>query len=206
MNKFKIFVDIENEEKYLNSMARRGFILEKYSVLGIYTFAKGKPIDLNYKIDYRIFNNKNKYEEYIALFEDAGWIHIYGTQYSGAQYFLPGSNNIDSPEIFSDVESKAYRYKRLCKSCLTTFLFSLFYLILLLINIEFQSINLGYRTPGLWEFTGYKFWLAFLFETPFVVFRFLPFIIFTTFAIVYGYWAYRAKKLIKLSTVDSTRI
>jgi len=46
---------------------------------------------LNYKIDYRIFKDKKEFDNYIALFEDAGWKHVYGTKNSGNQYFLPMS-------------------------------------------------------------------------------------------------------------------
>jgi len=35
---------------------------------------------LNYKIDYRIFKDKKEFDNYIALFEDAGWKHVYGTK------------------------------------------------------------------------------------------------------------------------------
>lgn len=30
MKKFKIFVDMDEEEKYLNTMAKNGYILKKY--------------------------------------------------------------------------------------------------------------------------------------------------------------------------------
>ena len=82
MKRFKIFYDFEKEEKYLHDMAEEGHILKKYSVFGFYHFEDTKPQNLNYKIDYRIFKSKKDFDNYIALFEDAGWRHVYGTQNS----------------------------------------------------------------------------------------------------------------------------
>ncbi len=117
MLKFKFFVDMEQEEEYLNAMAKKGYMLKKYNSSGFYSFIKGTPQDLHYKIDYRVFNKKSDFENYKMLFQDAGWIHVFGTKYSGGQYFLPakGSNN---HEIFSDIESRAARYTRLINQCL----------------------------------------------------------------------------------------
>ena len=55
MKKFKVFVDINEEERYLNEMANRGYILKKYSCFGRYHFIEGKPEDLHYRVDYRVF-------------------------------------------------------------------------------------------------------------------------------------------------------
>ena len=63
--------------------------LKKYSAFGRYHFIDEAPQDLNYRVDYRFFKNQKDLDNYIALFEDAGWQHVWGTTSSGGQYFLP---------------------------------------------------------------------------------------------------------------------
>ena len=111
MKKFRVFVDISEEEKYLNEMANKGYFLKKYSSLGRYHFIESKPEDLHYRVDYRVFKKKDDFDDYVSLFEDAGWMHVYGTYQSGSQYFLPNSSD-STEDIFSDIESKAGRYLR----------------------------------------------------------------------------------------------
>ena len=194
MKKFKVFVDMNEEEKYLNEMAKKGFILKKYSAFGRYHFEKGNPQDLHYRIDYRLFKSKSEFHDYVTLFEDAGWKHVYGTIYSGSQYFLPVSKHA-SDDIFSDKESKARRHERLSQVCLLNFALMLLYFLIVLISIDFKLENLFFLTPGLWEMEGAKFWSAFWFEFPFMLWRVVPIIVLLILGIVYGIWAIKAKKL-----------
>jgi len=60
-------------------------------------------------LNYKIFKDKKEFDNYIALFEDAGK-HVYGTKNSGNQYFLP-MNEKAGTDIFSDRVSAAARYK-----------------------------------------------------------------------------------------------
>lgn len=197
MFKFKIFVDMDQEEQYLNAMARSGYVLKRYNSLGFYTFEKSTPQNLHYKIDYRVFKAKREYEEYKLLFQDSGWIHVFGSTYSGSQYFLPTSDNSSSPDIFSDIESKAARYKRLLNQCILGLSIMLVYFVALMVSADFNLNNLGYLTPGLWQRTGLAFWSGFLFETPFVIFRFLPFVTLCVLSAMYGYCAVKSRNLYK---------
>lgn len=197
MRKFKTFVDMDKEEEYLNEMAKRGFVLKKYSSLGVYTFVKGASIDLHYRVDYRVFKNKRDFQEYKILFEDAGWEHVSGTKFSGGQFFIPKIPNIGLQDIFSDTESKLARYKRFINQCIYSCMGMVVYMFILLsqYGFNFSNLNWIYLTPGLWEKNGGDFWRSFIFETPFVVLRVLPFIIFMIFMIKCGYWAFEAKKI-----------
>ncbi len=197
MLKFKFFIDMEQEEKYLNSMARNGYLLKKYNSLGFYSFEKSIPKDLHYKIDYRVFKRKRDFEQYKSLFQDAGWIHIFGTTYSGLQYFMPANNNESSSDIFSDIESNAARYKRFMYQCLISLCFTMTYFISIFSISGFNINELGYLTPGLWERTGFHFWFGLIFETPFVILRFLPFVTLLTLSVLYGFLSIKAKKLYK---------
>ena len=195
MRIFKIFIEVEKEEQFLNEMAKNGLLFKKYNAFGVYTFVKGEPSDLRYKIDYRMFKRKIDFEQYKTLFEDAGFEHIYGTTYSGGQYYLPSSDNLDSADIFSDAESKAAIYKRFVNQSIIGLICMFVYAVMLFCASLFKYINWGYLTPGLWEKTGDAFWRAFLFETPFVLMRVFPFVVFIFLTSMYGYWAYKAHKL-----------
>ncbi len=203
MIKFKIFVNFEKEEQYLNEMSLNGFALVKYNSLGVYTFKNIEPKAMNYKVDYRVFKNKMQFEEYVTLFDDAGWEHVYGTKSSGSQYFLPKSNTEQNSDIFSDKESKAERHKRLYAQCVSSFTLMLVYLIITMPsaskNYSLFDFNTWYFTPGIWDKSGSDFWRAFIFETPFVVLRIAPFVVFLILTVVYGVWAFKADMLYRKS-------
>lgn len=194
MKVFKIFVDFEKEEKYLNDMAKNGYLLKKYSSLGFYHFIKDKPKDLKYRIDYRGFNKKSEFENYKAMFEDAGWQHVYGTKYSYNQYFLSKEENNDE-DIFSTLESKAERYKRASNAFIGTSLITFLYIIISLKLLNLST--LAFLTPGLWDMNGINFWKAFFFELPFVILRTVPILLLFSLSIIYGIWAYKSRKIYK---------
>lgn len=192
MRKFKIFWDFDEEEKYLNKMAAQGHILKKYSAFGVYHFKEEAPQQLNYKVDYKTFKSKGDFEDYVSLFEDAGWKHISGTRCNGSQYFLPQNNQPDA-DIFSDQISAAARYKSLAQLCLVDFTVFIAYLVTVFLGAGADIRQLGFLTPGLWERTGAAFWSGFFFELPFVILRVGFPIFFLVVACFLGYWAYKAK-------------
>lgn len=194
MRKFRFFIDLGKEEQYLNNMAKKGYILNNYSSIGMYTFMKSVPNDLHYKIDYRIFK-KNEFEQYKSLFEDTGWVHVCGSKYSGAQFFLPSSSNLDYPDIFSDAESKAAPYKKIRNQFILGLIIILISLVAIFTTNGFKFE--GYLTPGLWERTGGYFWFGFIFETPFVILRTTPLFFLLVLTVIYGYYAIKAYKLYK---------
>ena len=169
MQKFKLFLRFDREEKWLEHMAKQGWMLFGKSLF--YDFRPVTPGEKTIRIDYREFKSAKDFSDYCALFEDSGWQHIAGTKSSGAQYFL--KIKADSTEdIFSDVLSRAGRYKRLSGAWFST-------AVLFMPFLTVSKINAGtlfaprewYLTPGLWELEGFSFWRAFLFETPFALMR-----------------------------------
>ena len=110
MRTWKFFINLEREEEWLNHMAKQGYKLVKKSIG--YQFELAEAEDAIIKIDYRTFKRNEDFEDYRALFEDSGWKHIWGTKHSGYQYFKKVDPN-GSEDIFSDVDSKAARYKRM---------------------------------------------------------------------------------------------
>lgn len=176
MKKYRMFFRFEKEEAWLNELTAKGWCFMGRTFWGNYIFEKDEPNpSVNIRIDFRQFNKTDDFREYIQLFSDNGWSHIYGTKYSGWQYFAPVK--ADAPEdIFSDNASKAGRYHRLCAFWLSLFVVYTSLFVANIINNADDPTTIFrpkelYFTPGLWDLTGSSFWRAFLFETPFALGR-----------------------------------
>lgn len=202
MRKFKFFIDYNKEEQWLREMAQKGYQLNKVS-FG-YQFRESEPSDEIFRIDYRTFKKNVDFVDYCLMFEDSGWKHISGTKYSGAQYFQRIREDV-SDDIFSDLSSKAGRYRRLSEASLT---FVIPYVVLMI--ALWDSINLEamlnpssfYLTPGLWDKVGFDFWRAFLFETPFAIMRGFAWLFIPIVLILQLYFYFKAHKLYKQSHKD----
>lgn len=196
MYKYKFFLDFEKEEKWLNQMAKQGYDLTGKS-LG-YRFHKATPKDTVIRIDYRTFKRKEDFEDYRMLFRDSGWEHVAGTKSSGTQYFRKVEGD-DEEDIFSDIPSRAVRYKKLSHMSLTL---AITYLPILIALVNTKAIDVSvllnpkllYYTPGLWEETGISFWWAFLFETPFAIMRGFSWLFLLVLVILYFVYAVIAQK------------
>lgn len=204
MVKFKFFINLNKEEKWLNNMANQGWQLYEKSIG--YTFNKIAPDNTVIKIDYRTFKSKDDFENYISLFSDFGWEHISGTKSSGKQYF----KRIDEKagdDIFSDDSSKAARYKKLCNTSLNL---AVLYISSFIVFAKTGYMTLDtmlnpkllYYTPGLWEMTGTSFWRAFLFETPFAMMRGFLGLIFLCLFILYAIFAIKARVYYKKANLN----
>ena len=97
------------EETWLEKMSQSGYHLSSVGIPGFYTFSIAKPRNYVYRLDYRTFRKKDK-GEYLQLFQDAGWEHVGET--SAWQYFRKETKPMERAEIFTDVESKTAKYKR----------------------------------------------------------------------------------------------
>lgn len=101
----------DKEETWLREMSLKGWKLKKYTFL-VYTFEKAEPKDYIYKLDYKTTFN-NDMEEYLAIFNDAGWEHV--EEFAGWHYFRIEAENSEVPDIYSDNKSKAEKYKGLLR-------------------------------------------------------------------------------------------
>ena len=108
----------EREEAWLAEMAGQGLHLEHVSLPGTYQFRKGDPTNFVYRLDYQSLKKKDR-ESYLQLFADAGWEHV--GDMTNWFYFRRKVQNGDTPDIYSDAESKIGKYYRI-----------MFYLIILL--------------------------------------------------------------------------
>lgn len=169
----KFFADYDKEERWLNQKAAAGFLVRKAGPF--YSFSLIEPGSAVVRIDYRSSMSASDFDDYVALFSDAGWQHLAGTRTSGAQYFASSGVDADA-EIFSDTTSKAQRYRRaLGVGAAVAFPYLVVVFVLATgsnsILGSFFSPNDWYLTPGLWQKEGWDFMGAFLFETPFVALR-----------------------------------
>jgi hypothetical protein len=196
MRRFKLFLDFDREEHWLEDCAKAGFLLD--SVRFGYHFHEAEPREANIRIDHRTFKRKSDYSDYLALFEDCGWTHLAGTYQNGNQYFLKAGQEGDT-ELFSDVSSRAARYRRLSRFWLTI---GIPYLPMILALNASGAIDLGaflhprslYLTPGLWEREGFAFLSAFLFETPFVLWRSALILFLPLAMLAYLFFAWKAHR------------
>lgn len=174
VKKFKLFIDMEKEEKWLNEQLKNGYRCTNISALGIYTFEKTNK---NYviRIDCQNVSNK-KISEYKSIYEDFGWDYLKGSAFSGKRYWQKEENSHN--EIFSDRQSKSFYYKRLMN-----YSFWLGLLCLVYSSMLYKDSHLYHE--GLWEMNGALFWKAFLFETPFVLLKLLPLFLFLLFSMSY---------------------
>jgi hypothetical protein len=99
----------EAEENWLEKMSKKGYHLSSVGLPCFYTFSIAKPRNYAYRLDYQMFRKKDK-GEYLQLFSDAGWEHI--GEMSAWQYFRKETKPSEPTEIFTDVESKIAKYKR----------------------------------------------------------------------------------------------
>lgn len=111
IRKFRLFWawQDEKEEAWLREMAQQGWHLVSPDFPGFYTFQQEEPRDIVYRLDF--ITSKIDRDEYMQLFEDAGWEHV-GAMMSW-QYFRKEAKAGQDPEIYTDPESKIQKYLRL---------------------------------------------------------------------------------------------
>ena len=99
----------EQEEEWLRSMSQNGWHLSSGGLPCIYRFRAGEPRDYVYRLDYQI-HKKSDQRDYLQLFRDAGWEHI--GEMSPWHYFRKEAKEGEALEIYTNVESKVAKYKR----------------------------------------------------------------------------------------------
>lgn len=170
MKTFKMFIDYDKEEAWLNRKAREGWMLDGVGVS--YSFTAIEPGPAVVRVDYQPTMTPADFDDYRNLFWDAGWQHIAGSRRSGNQYFASHTADPDA-DIFSDSASKAQRYRR--AAAVNATLLLPFFVITVILLSQGNLFTELYLTPGLWQMEGWEFARAFAFETPFALMRaFVP--------------------------------
>ena len=179
MNKYRLFVDPEKEEMWINKIQQDGYRLVSNTLDFIYTF---EETDEKYitRTDYQNHMSKEKYDEYLNIHEEFGWEHIRGGRFGMTQQIWSKIED-GNDTLFSDRDSKINFYKRQMN-----FTGSLAFLFLIY-SFIFETVtgNNLFLTSGLWDMQGTEFWRAFLFELPFAIMRFLPAILFPIAAVLF---------------------
>lgn len=138
IKRFRFYVDFEKEEIWLNSMARKGYRLIKYT-FGLYTFAVCEPSQYTYRI--QLLENLPSHQEsqeYLNFLRDSG-IKVVDTHIRWA--FLEKETNGEPFELFSDIASRIDHYRLICFLMIPFFLINM--------SPIFNCINLYQRTHEL---------------------------------------------------------
>jgi uncharacterized protein DUF2812 len=97
---FLVYED-RKQEVWLEEQARRGLHLTRPGLFR-FEFAEGERREEKYRLDFRTLRGAAR-EEYIALFRDAGWDFLGQV---ANRYYFRARPDAESPEIFTDVESR----------------------------------------------------------------------------------------------------
>ena len=171
MKKLKIFSNAQTEEQWLNKMLQKGWQLKCVNAFNMYSFEKTSNKEQILRLDCQSFASDQAFQQYKAIYEEFGWVHVGGSRFSALQYWLNRYSQDDS--LFSDQSSEKHYLQRLSQTygaCASFFLFITF--CVFKNAAQFLNIKDAYYTPGLWDKNGFDFWGAFLFETPLAIFRF----------------------------------
>lgn len=121
---WKLFMNYENEEAWLNRMSSQGLHCIDYC-FGRYVFEQGKPGEYIYRI--QLLDNPPKQAEslvYLSFLEDAG-IEFVASQLRWAYFRKKAA---DGPfELFSDSESRIAHYRRIIVMLIPIALANLFF-------------------------------------------------------------------------------
>jgi Protein of unknown function (DUF2812) len=98
----------EEEEKWLEDMHQQGWRLTK--VLFRFQFVYGQPEKVIYKRDFQPGLMKQEREEYIKLYEESGWEYV--TRKIDFYYFRIAEDEVEMPDLYTDLESKVEQVKK----------------------------------------------------------------------------------------------
>ena len=94
------------EEAWLEAMAREGWHLQEVALLN-YTFERGEPREMVYRLDFR---TSKEVPEYVEFVQGAGWEYV--GQMSSWLYFRAPAEAGQTTELYTDAEGKIAKYQR----------------------------------------------------------------------------------------------
>jgi len=106
---YRLYVDFEREERWLNQQAARGWHLVRYN-LGSYHFEQGQPGAWIYRIELLPGGpHSAASREYLALLQESG-VEVVTTH--ARWVYLRRRAALGAFELFSDLESRIGHYRR----------------------------------------------------------------------------------------------
>lgn len=138
MKKFRLYVDKDSEEIWLNEMAEKGWCMKKY-FLGVYTFEQSEERYV-YRIDL-LKNWEGDREDFVTFMEESG-VEFVDQWYRWV--FLRKKNQDGVFELYSDQESLLDHYTRIKK-----FIFIAFIIEIICAILQLPSIIFGFSIMNL---------------------------------------------------------
>lgn len=130
----------EKEEHWLTSQSKLGWHLVSVVAGFVYIFQKGEPKDLVYRLDH---NTKKGYElnEYVSFIEESGWEYICEI-FNGWKYFKKEAIQGEVLDLYTDEESRVFKYKSLYGIIFVIFMVNFFQAVLSIIHmVRFRSTH-----------------------------------------------------------------
>lgn len=142
ITKFKVFWAHQDEEQeaWLRAMANQGLHLVRTNPFCFWTFRRGAPADVVYRVD---FGGDRAKEDFKQLMEDAGW-KLAATSAGWDYWCIPLADG-RAPEIFTDGASRAKKFQRL----LAILMCSALPAFIMLVTTDKHSVLAGLSTPSL---------------------------------------------------------
>lgn len=87
----------------------RGYLLESVTALGFYKFAKGRPSDCSYSVDFSELKKEAEgFDEYLEIFERGGWNYVCSV---GALHWFCAPKS--TMPIYTDSRNLSQKYERM---------------------------------------------------------------------------------------------
>jgi len=193
MKRFRLFIDIDKEEAYLNKMAKQGYSLKEVKDFGPYVFQKDAKAQASYKIDIREKMTDDQYQDYLAMFEDFGWHKVSGHKDSKRQYFLPVKDQVDQ-SMFSTKESATERYKIMRSIYASS---AITFMILYAAIYKDSKLSDAWFSDHVFNLEGGEFWKTFFTELPLVALKLIPALLVPVLIVWYSYLVFRSRAMHK---------
>lgn len=110
MIKFRMSLDKDAEQVWLNEMANKGWAFKKF-VLGFYTFEASEPGEYQYQID--LLDNWGGNKKDFASFMEESGVEVISQWYRWV--FIRKKTADGAFEMYTDTESKIAQYSRIYK-------------------------------------------------------------------------------------------
>lgn len=128
--KYRLFLDHEKEEKWINHMAVNGWNLEKFA-FSRFKFTKGEPGKYVYRNEFISGMSKTEKMDYFEIIKDSGITII---QEFGGWIYMKKAVSEGPLEIYTDIKSKMDYFNRIL----------LFFFLLFISNICIGISNINF--------------------------------------------------------------